>query len=250
MAALSTRVEKNPFFQLRHIPGQPVSYLQNPKVATKSIEFSLWHAHDPEHAPSNPHAVKQSPFIRGPRELSESTVASLMASRFFSVVRNPYARFISGYLNKVKLPLPWQKTSKRFGLPPERQLSIEQFADVVKAADPYDMDPHFAPQHINLMHGFIPLDFVGYLEDMHAVSVFFESHGFKLRSNRMNSTSSADLMADVLTPHIIKTTQEVFAKDFELFGYSEDPKKLLSIRAIHSLDGNRETLKKYLSTWI
>jgi hypothetical protein len=246
MVAFSPRLlEKNLFRQLRHIPGQPISYLRNPKVATKTIELSLWRAHDPTTAPGNPHKSPDGPFIRVPQMLSEEVRASLLGSKFFSVVRNPYSRFVSAYLNKVKRHFAWQKTSKRFGMPPKPRPTIDKFVDVVKEADPFDMDPHFRPQHINLMRGFIPLDFVGYLEDMDTVAAFFARHGFTIESNKMNSTSSSERVTDLLTLKAVETIQEVFATDFEIFGYSTDPKQLHPTRPISSITADRDALKRY-----
>ena len=92
----------NPLSCIRHIPGQPLSYLQNHKAASNSIELALWRAHDPEGVPLNPH-VPEMPFIRNIRRARETDIQSLLASEFFSVVRNPYSRLLAAYLDKVEV---------------------------------------------------------------------------------------------------------------------------------------------------
>src|SRR5690242_6054602 len=74
-------VQKNPFQRIKHIPGQALTYLQNPKVASKSIERSLWLAYDRDGAPINPYAVRDRPFLRRPDELLQAGVDSLKASK-------------------------------------------------------------------------------------------------------------------------------------------------------------------------
>ena len=241
-------VDAHTFRRLRHIPGQPLTYVQNPKVATKSIELSLWKAFDPNVAPLNPHAEKITPFIRG-RRLDARAIQSLRDSQFFSVVRNPYSRFLSGYLNKVKRRGPWRnKTSHRFGVEGTPAPSIEEFLEIVKAADLHSMDPHFRPQYINLLHGPISLDHVGYFEQMDAVGQYLLRYGITLLDNKLNSTGvGTTRQTDTLSARAIELIQDIYQADFEIYGYSKDPDERQPVTPLKSMPRNRETLERYLA---
>jgi hypothetical protein len=216
---------KNPFQRIRHIPGQPVTYLQNPKVATKSIELSLWRKHDPAGAPENPHAVRDGPFIRRVRDLTNQSRDSLMASRFFSVVRNPYSRFLSAYLNKVA-GRPWKKISVRMGFTPDSKPTIHDFLAALRDSDPYDVDHHFRPQHINLLRGFVPLDMLGYFEALDDVRTFLNEHGFALESNLKNSTGASSRVTELLDAQAVGEIQTIYEMDFQSYCYSPDPAQI------------------------
>ena len=240
-------IDAKTFRRLRHIPGQPLTYVQNPKVATKSIELSLWKAFDPNTAPRNPHAQKITPFLRA-NNLDARSIESLGDSEFFSVVRNPYSRFLSGYLNKVGRRGPWRnKTSRRFGVEGTHAPSIEEFLEIVKGAEVHSMDPHFRPQHINLLHGPVSLDFVGYFEEMDAVRQYLLGHGIMLVNNTLNSTGvSMNRVAEMLSPRAIELIQDIYHLDFEIYGYSKDPQKASAVSPIRSMARNREALERYL----
>jgi len=237
------------FRSVRHIPGQSLTYLRNPKVATKSIELSLWAAFDPESAPQNPHAAKETPFLRNHKGISASAMESLRNSEFFSVVRNPYSRFLSGYLNKVSHRGPWQhRTSVRFGVEGMPAPSLEDFLRIVKAADQRSMDPHFRPQHLNLMHGLISLDFMGHLEEMDAVRAYLLRHGMVLQSNNLNATGvGATQATSKLSAEAIDLIQDIYSADFEIYGYSKDHQEVRPVRPIKSVPRNREALDRYLT---
>jgi hypothetical protein len=215
-------LEKNPFQRIRHIPGQPVTYLQNPKVATKSIELSLWRKHDPAGAPENPHAVRDGPFIRHVRDLTDQSRDSLMASRFFSVVRNPYSRFLSAYLNKV-MGRPWEKISVRMGFTPDTKPTVHDFLAALRDRDPYEIDHHFRLQHINLLRGFAPLDMLGYFEALDDVRAFLNEQGFTLESNLKNSTGASSRVNELLDAQAVNAIQAIYEMDFQSFCYSPDP---------------------------
>jgi len=239
---------KNPFQRIRHIPGQPVTYLQNPKVATKSIELSLWRKHDPAGAPENPHAVRDGPFIRRVRDLTNQSRDSLMASRFFSVVRNPYSRFLSAYLNKVA-GRPWKKISVRMGFTPDSKPTIHDFLAALRDSDPYDVDHHFRPQHINLLRGFVPLDMLGYFEALDDVRTFLNENGFTLESNLKNSTGASSRVNELLDARAVSAIQAIYETDFQSFCYSPDPTTLSPVSRIELPDlPDRELLEKYLRT--
>lgn len=239
-------LDRSSLLHIRHIPGQPVTYLQNPKVGTKTIEGTLWHAHDPNGAPANPHAAKGSPFLR-PNQLAGKYLNELLATKFFTVVRNPYARFLAGYLNKVAHRAAWRKIGAGFGMPPDSRLTIKEFLAVVKGRDAGALDHHFCPQHINVLHGIVPLDFVGHLERMEAVEDFLREHGMAVMPNRTFSTGANRLITERLDADDRADIRVIYEEDFRLFGYSEDCERLAPVADGAAVSGDRSTLRKHLS---
>ena len=217
---------RRPLNNIRHIPGQPLTYLHNPKVASKSIEATLWKAHDPA-APDNPHETTEKPFLRT-KELTEKDLQGLLGSQFFTVVRNPYARFLSAFLNKIRKkpdrPYPaWDKRSARFGMSPEARPSIEDLLAAMREIPADTLDKHFRPQHLNVLYGVAPIDFLGYLEKMEEVEGFLRGHGVALHANRNAATGAAGLISEMLDAAAINAIHEIYEGDFRIFGYSEDP---------------------------
>jgi hypothetical protein len=206
--------------RIRHIPGQPVTYLQNPKVASKSIEATLWKAYDPEGAPDNPHGRKPKPFIDN--HASEEQVSDLLASEFFTVVRNPYARFVSAFLNKVQRSA-WLKISAHFGMEPEPRPSVKELLALIHDMPATDLDQHFRPQHINVLHGLAPIDFLGHMERMDEVTAFLDRHGFRMVVNLTNATGASERIGEILDDADLKAIRAIYEEDFRIFGYSEDP---------------------------
>src|SRR5688572_3312014 len=215
------------FRNIRHIPGQSLTYLHNPKVASKSIEATLWKAHDPSGAPDNPHGKKEKPFLKT-NELTEAELRALLGSEFFTVVRNPYSRFLSAFLNKVRKGRDrsqpaWHKRSGRFGMSPEARPSMMDLLAAMREMPADAIDKHFRPQHLNVLHGIAPIDFLGYLERMEEVEAFLRRHQFTLVSNRQGGTGAAGLISEMLDAAAIKAIYEIYESDFRIFGYSEDP---------------------------
>jgi hypothetical protein len=212
---------------IRHIPGQSLTYLHNPKVASKSIEATLWKAHDPSGAPDNPHGRKEKPFLRA-NELTEAELQALLGSEFFTVVRNPYSRFLSAFLNKVsgrgdRSKATWHKRSARFGMSAEAHPSINDLLAAMREMPADAIDKHFRPQHLNVLNGIAPIDFLGHMERMEEVEAFLGRHGFALQANRRGATGAAGLARELLDTAARTAICEIYESDFLIFGYSEDP---------------------------
>lgn len=239
----------DPFRRIRHIPGQPVTYLQNPKVACTSIEFTLWRAYDAGGAPQNPHTPKPKfrPYIQNARKATAEGLESLLASKFFSVVRNPYARLLSAYLNKVQTSRgAWTRISRAIGLPPEPVPSLVDFLSALKHCDPYEIDHHFRPQHLNLLHGFAPLDFLGHMERMEEVNAFLYGYGFEMTKQNKNATNAITLIAHYIGPREAVFVILFYAVDFEIYGYSDDLRQLLPVRGSTATYSDRTPLRQFL----
>ncbi len=89
----------------------------------------------------------------------------------FSVVRHPLDRLVSGYENKILNP---NKTNnvrmgfcRRYGLDHEAEISFPTFLESI-ASDPFphELNPHWRPQHANLVFPFIVPNYICRLENL------------------------------------------------------------------------------------
>lgn len=242
----TSSLRKNAFRRIRHIPGQPLTYLQNPKAACTSIELALWRAHSGGAAPRNPHREKNRPYIRNIRTATPEGLESLFRSEFFSVVRNPYARFLSAYLDKVGAPKrSWERISKTFGLTAESNPTISELLDTLQTCDPTAIDHHFRPQYVNLYHGIAPLNFIGHLEKMEAVQHYLTKYGFSLSRDAEHATNAANRI-QILSDRDIHQIRNYYARDFEIYGYSDDPNQQDPVREPIALFSDRTLLRDLL----
>lgn len=236
---------RNPFRAIRHIPGQPLSYLKNPKVACTSIELSLWQAVDPSANPNRPHRHQDSPFLRNTADLTEERAISVLASTFFSVVRNPYVRVLSAYLDKVQPRWKlWPRVSAELGLAADRQPSLLVFLAALHGQAPEDRDHHFRPQHLNLMHGTAPVDFLGHMEKMDAVTTYLRKHGVTLARFDIHSTGASSQLA-MIDRHCEGLIRDMYAEDFAIYGYSEDMTDIAPVRPA-AVSADRGSLRKVI----
>ena len=190
-------------------------------MATKTIESSLWDAHD-GNAPDNPHRAEGSPFLT--RGQVSSRLDEVLRTELFTVVRNPYSRFLSAYMNKVEKDGAWRKLGGRFGFAPPTVPSMSALLERLAEMVPADLDPHFRPQHLNVLHGVAPLQFVGHLEDMSTVERYLAGHGIALRGEARSvaSTGASALVGERLDDTTRALVRQIYSRDFAAFGYSED----------------------------
>lgn len=131
----------------------------------------------------------------------------------FAVVRNPLARFVSTWMNKVYDPhKPETRLLKEFkdrGI--YRGMPLEEFADVVAYYGPFRFDPHLQPQS-----SFIPLgNPTGRLLRQERLASDWEDSGLKKLYGplpRLNESGPAlgELGA---TPALIR---EIYCADYEM----------------------------------
>jgi hypothetical protein len=241
---------RHPFRIIRHIPGQPISYLNNPKVGCTSIALTMWRVHNPTNVPRIPHRHDERPFIRNFLDFPESASASLLQSRFFTVVRNPFARTLSAYLNKVGLgKKPWIRISATMGLSPDVHPSLEDLLQAMIDSNPFTIDKHFQPQWMNVLHGFAPLDYLGHMEQMDSVADYLQQFGFALERSHVNTTNATEKVQRLIGDKAADLIRRYYADDFRLYGYSDDPGVLAPVRKADVLNSSREKLKRTLEHW-
>jgi Sulfotransferase family len=226
--------EVRPFFAgwkmktyIRPLPQHNILYVKNPKAGCSTLLLWLDRLHTGEYDAviRNIHMNNRLPTIRevGPRRVLR--MLSGGAYRF-SFVRNPLTRFESVYWDKLVSDLKWRRRNvpAAMGLPaPDEPVSFERFLSAVEEQDPVtEMDPHWRPQHVNLMHPLISYDHVGRLEnftaDLERIREEAELPEVPLMNRNMSRRRNPDSVYDG-RPDLVRRVERIFATDFELYGY-------------------------------
>lgn len=235
-------------------PSRRLVYLNNAKVACSSIKKALWLAFDPESFDPNrgPHDRVAAPFCRTLEAIAVD-IEAFQSATFFTVVRNPYARLLSAYLDKISTEdggrskprdaSVWHPFCRRYRLSASAAPTFREFLQMVTSEDPSLIDQHFAPQHINILQPFVSCDFIGHMEDMAGVWRFLTPFGVKEAEHRPHNTTANTSIDEFYGPEEIELVRSFYAKDFELFGYSDDPLSPTPIREIRQSEKPRDLVR-------
>lgn len=153
----------------------------------------------------------------------------------FAVVRNPYSRLLSGYLDKVvKSGESEEETAKTLKLPSYPR-TFHEFAQMVHDTPDPNRDVHWTSQSYKLAHDFFQYEFIGhfeYLEDVKsrlAAEILFTLP--RSESDRaVHQTGSSSKVAQHYNDAIAELVYSTYRADFEAFGYSESLANLLPVR--------------------
>lgn len=235
-------------------PARRLVYLNNAKVACSSIKKALWLAFDPESFDPNrgPHDRVTAPFCRTLEDIA-ADIDAFMSATFFAVVRNPYARLLSAYLDKISIndgghskprdTSVWHPFCRRYRLSASATPTFREFLQMVTSEDPSLIDQHFAPQHINILHSFASCDFIGHMEEMIDVWRFLAPFGVKEAEHRPHNTTANTSIAEFYGPEEIELVRSSYAEDFDLFGYSDDPFVPTPVREVHQAKRPRNLVR-------
>lgn len=223
--------------QIRYHESLALTYLTNPKAGCTNIKTGLWAQIDRNMGVqtlpaggSAPHKLSKSPFVQSVFDRNNIDIDKFARSRFFTVVRNPFTRTLSAYLNKIATGngnSVWKKFCKRYG---GHTYSFKEFLRMIAADDIEELDPHFRPQYINVLYPFIPFNFVGKLERMADAHAYMASCGIEPNSVDQdvsssvsrNRTGANEKIASFYDEECEAIVRELYRDDFIAFGYSDD----------------------------
>ena len=215
---------------VRYSAALNLLYLNNPKCGCTTVKHALWLASDAllgrNTLARNVHDRKADPFARNVFRLSSRQRKRVAEAVVFSVVRNPFTRVLSAYVDKVANdPIVWPIFLKRFGLKPavgKKELSFADFLGLLAVAHDDLLDGHFRPQCRNLLLPLARPVFVGCVENMSTVDAFLEARGIPFRDERMNATRAYEQLTAFYDSRTAALVRERYADDFACFGYSTD----------------------------
>lgn len=208
-------------------PDRRYAFVYVPKVASSSLLATLY-AEQVERDPSlDPKPLRTD--NRKIHSVASGTLAELSAMGdakpyTFAVVRNPYARLLSAYRSKIGMARP--KTRQRF----KGYFDLgedESFEAVVRRIGEWPEDRrlnwHFAPQSDVLQLGRIDYDEIMKMEDLpgafEKVTRRVIGRPLELRYYDVRPTGAGDRTLEAYDPELLAIVNDVFAADFENFGY-------------------------------
>ncbi len=185
-----------------------------------------------EQIQDNPHNRKQaSPFVK-PYQLPPSELEDVLTSRKlqrFAVVREPAARLLSGWLEKITQGLqqsePIFEILKEQGRAPEspKDISFADFIDVVTALPSRQQDPHWRRQTDQIGFGLIKFNALIHLEDLEQswdqLGRLTSTPDLKEEFFCRKATNAASHMHEHYTQDLLDKVAKAYADDYEAFGY-------------------------------
>lgn len=216
-------------YHVHALPEHGIVYIKNPKAACSTV--LLWldrlHTGDHDYSPDNVHTDNRLPKVG---DIGRRRIARMLSGDgySFTFVRHPLRRFESAYRDKiVNAPSPEWRSQVRLALgrpsdDDDGPISLDDFVAAVEAQDPVaEMDPHWRPQHVNVMASLITYDHVGRIEtfdeDLDTIRKAAGLPSVPVEVRNVAKRSNAGALAE--RPDLEERVRAVYARDFELYGY-------------------------------
>lgn len=156
-------------------------------------------------------------MFRTPSALNSREVSQFSSLFRFTVVRNPYTRTLSAYLDKVE----------RRALRDNKESSFRDFLYTLQKGQLYS-NAHWAPQRALLLLPADQFDFIGKVESIDTDLPFIKE---KIQGKRPekpfksflnNSTGASRKLASYYDTETAQLVRSLYRDDFDTFGYPED----------------------------
>lgn len=208
------------------LPEHGIVYVKNPKAACSTVLLWLDRMHTGDHdfSPGNVHTDNRLPKVQ---EVGRRRIARMLSGEgySFTFVRDPLRRFQSAYLDKIVNSKRWREQIQvALGEEPdpERPVSLDDFVTGLERQDPVsEMDPHWRPQHINVMTSLISYDHIGRIETFDTdLEIIRKGAGLPMVPVEVRNVAKRSTDT-ILTerPDLEERVRAIYAKDFETFGY-------------------------------
>jgi hypothetical protein len=212
----------------RCLPQLRLAYLVNQKTASTTIKYSMLLA-AASRSDSNPSDIRarhrnSGLFVENILKSPLFGSPEIRQMRVFSVVRNPFVRALSGYLQKIATNAgSWREFAQEFGFRAEVSGSALRFTEFLRLLDTQRDDRinrHFRPQYLNLLLPFSLPRFIGRLEQFDETARFLAEAGVSIEEQKGRPVNAGDRMEQYYTDEAVELVARKFAPDFALFGYS------------------------------
>lgn len=208
------------------LPERGIVYVKNPKAGCSTVLLWLDRLHTGEHdfSPGNVHTENRLPTVQ---EVGRRRIARMLSGEGyrFTFVREPMRRFESAYLDKIANSQRWRpQIQSALGEDPDpaRTVSLDDFVAGIERQDPVgEMDPHWRPQHVNLMMPLVSYDHIGRIEtfdtDLEIIRKAADLPHVPVEVRNVAKRPSGSILAD--RPDLEERVRAIYAEDFEIFGY-------------------------------
>lgn len=204
-------------------------YLANAKAGSSNIKRALIISALKRGADLKDKATHGGGWWDDPTELSSDKPYT------FTIVRNPYTRILSAYLDKIcrrctlREQFYWQHS-----IPRNENIRFEEFLKLLYQPGVI-LDQHYRPQVENIFLGGIHIDAVFPLENYasfvseirDSIKDFRDDHAAEGASTyQKHATNSSDKISAYYTSDAAAMVREIYHDDFEAFGYSTNISEL------------------------
>ena len=199
------------------------AYFRIGKAANSTVVATLHYAitGDRVVAMDDLQLIKDSSFSKL-SDLNTNVVATLV-SDYFTFVRNPYVRVLSGYLDKV-IDNPGLKRkiiAKKLKKSPKSEITLADFLDYIEDGG-IDEDGHWSRQVDLLPIPHTELNFIGRVENLATELPWVMERIFHRQIPIVNAATHATAAQDA-TKELDSSTKEriyrLYQADFEILGY-------------------------------
>ncbi len=232
--AISQRLGKRQLNKLVHISlKNKYIYLSVPKAANSTIKGILQEVEltgSYLKAPRRLHNRATSPLI-APYQLPVDNFTSIINSGEFykfTLVRNPFSRLLSCYLDRVKAKNSTVRKEilEKLNKDNNYQIQFEEFINVILDIDPQQMNIHYRPQTLLTCFDLINFDeilkFEEFPENFSALlsKVCGDGIQFDLEKNLSpKRTNATDKVNQYFDRHLKRKIAQKYQQDFTTFGY-------------------------------
>ena len=210
-------------------------YCPIPKVASSTVAMSLYKVTQGKRPPKGLSGKDISNTFANqdiPNEILISQLKSALVCRdsfSFTIVRNPYTRILSAYLDKIqKSHVVDYRTPLGFRPVSEEEVTFIEFLKRIRYADVSQLNPHFSPQWYLLgLDKLMKFDFVGRFENLDEDLQYILNRIDKKRpdkkiiSRRPHATNAAEKIRRYYGVEEQALVAEIYADDFKLLGYGQ-----------------------------
>ncbi len=204
-------------------------YNRIPKSANSTVMRTLIQYENEAFALNYSSSEAKKNFYVKPSRLKFAHARKARTSYFsFTVVRNPYTRLASAYLDKiVRNQEQVRAVRKRMKLADDQPIPFTLFLDYLEQGGLKD-DPHWARQCHLLPRVLGELDFIGHVEtldqDMHCIikRIYGDVDQGEVKSWNPHGTSASEKLGHLFENEtLIERARQLYLEDFKAFGYSD-----------------------------
>jgi len=188
----------------------------------------------------NPHVAFPHHLLIKPFQLGETRFNQAIRDPAFvkwTVVRNPFTRALSGYLDKIQRNEPqFANIQKRVaqhrkvdsGEVDRASVTFEDFCEALTYFNrPVEFDPHWRPQYLHTCGDILPYSHIAKLETLdQSLDELGRLIGLKdlnFSSGRPHATNANSKLSEHYTGRCVDIIRDVYALDFQHFGYDLEP---------------------------